>query len=225
MLDIIVLILILISCFIGMKKGLVCILTKLVGFILAIILSYTCYQALGDYLCKNYNLNEKINSGIKAVIKDSYDEQEEGKEDVSKLDGILDKFGLQDEIDLKEESETVKEGNSLTDVVADKITQHIINILSFLAIFVSVLIISTILSFILSAFFSLPGLKFINKTGGFIIELVLSLLKLWIILQIIELLSPMGFMKGIINMIDSSVFIKFMYNNNLLMGILSKIRI
>ncbi|MBR5227740.1 MAG: CvpA family protein [Clostridia bacterium] len=222
MLDIIVLIVVLVSAFIGMKKGLVCILTKLVGFILAIILAYTCYETLGNYLCNNYKVNEKINTSIKNVISEEAGKEEE---DVYKLNEVLGKFGLQDKINLDEELENVESGSNLTDVVSEKITQYIINILSFLAIFLSVIILSSILSFILSAVFSLPGLKFINKTGGFIIELVLSLFKLWIVLRIIEMLSPMGFMQGVNNLIDTSIFVKFMYHNNLLMGLLSKIRI
>jgi len=223
-LDIIVIILVIISGFIGIKKGFVNVIVKIIGFILAAILACTCYQSLANYLYENYTFGYKINNSVKEFI--SNDETIQNKEDeYINLTNILNKFKLQDRIDLAEEEENLDEGVVLTDVVAEKITGYIMNIIAFLGIFIAVILIAAIVGIILSAVCLIPGLKEVNKLGGFAIEIILAILKLWVVLGIISILSPMSFMSWIIEQIDKSVLVDFLYNNNILAGLITKIKI
>lgn len=223
-LDIIVIVLVIISGLIGVKKGLVNVVVKIVGFILAAILACTCYQTLASYLYENYTFGQKINNSVHEFIASDENVQNSEAEYIN-LTNILNKFKLQDRINLEEEEENLDEGIALTDVVAEKITGYIMNIISFLGIFIAVIIIASIVGLILSAVCLIPGLKEVNKIGGFAIEIILAILKLWIVLGIISLLSPMSFMSWIITQIDKSVIVDFLYDNNLLVGLISKIKI
>lgn len=223
-LDIIVIILILISGFLGIKKGLINVVVKIVGFIIAIVLSCTCYQTVANYLYENYTFGHTINESVKNFIAN-----EEGNENTEQeyinLTEVLNKFKLEDKIDLDKEEAELDEGEALTEVVANKITGYIMNIISFLGIFIIVIIISGIIGLVLSAVCLIPGLKQINKIGGFAIEIILAVLKLWVVLGIISILSPMSFMSWVIDQIDNSILVQFLYNNNLLVGLITKIKI
>lgn len=223
-LDIIVIVFVLISGLIGIKKGLVNVVVKIAGFVLAILLACTCYKNLSTYLYENYTFGDKINNSVREFISSNEDIQDKEQEYIN-LSEILNKFKLQDKIDLDKEEEQISDGITLTDIVAEKITSYIMNIISFLGIFIVVIIVAAIIGIILSAVCLIPGLKQINKTGGFIIEIILCILKLWIVLGIVSLLSPMDFMSWIIAQIENSIIVRFFYNNNILIGLISKIKI
>lgn len=222
-LDIIIVSLALISGFLGVKKGMVAIVTKIVGFILATVFAFMFYRQLASYINAKYEFPSKINYSIKKAISSNSDDSKE--DEYINLSNIIKKFNLTDKINLKEEEETLTEEKSLSDAVAEKITSYVINIIAFLIIFLSIIIIASILSLILGAIFSLPLLNSINKLGGFVAEIVLFILKLCIILEIISVLSPLSFMSWIITQIDGSVLVRFLYYNNYLARLIYRIRI
>lgn len=223
-LDIIIICLILIFGFIGVKKGMIAIVTKIAGFVLATIFAFMFYKPLASHLMKNYDFPTKITESIKNIIASEQKNVTQEDEYIS-LSNIIEKFNLKDKVNLKEEQENLDEEKVLSDVIADKITLYIMNIISFLLIFLGIIIIATILSFILGAIFSLPLLNSANKIGGFIAEIVLFVVKLWVVLAVISLLSPMSFMSWVVNLIENSVIIRFLYNNNLLTQLVYRIKI
>lgn len=223
-LDIIVILLVLISGFVGIKKGFVNVVVKAIGFVLAIILASTCYQSLANNLYENYSFGQKINESVKNFITSEESNQNTEQEYIN-LTNIINKFKLEDKIELKEEQENLQQGVTLSDVVAEKITGYVMNIISFLGIFIVVIIASGIVGLILSAVCLIPGLKEVNKLGGFFIEMVFTILKLWTVLGVLSLLSPMSFMNWIITQIENSILVEFLYENNLLISLLSKIKI
>lgn len=223
-LDIIIISLVLISGFIGIKKGMIVIITKIAGFILATVFAFIFYKSLATYFIANYEFPSKINQSIKSAIASQKQEANE-KDEYINLSNIIEKFNLTEKINLEEEQENLSEEKVLSDVIAEKITMYIMNIISFLIIFLCIVIIVAILSVILGAIFSLPLLNSLNKTGGFVAEIVLFVVKLWVILGIVSLLSPMSFMSWIVGLIDNSVIVKFLYNNNILMQLIYRIKI
>lgn len=220
-LDVIVIAVVLITGIVGIKKGLIAVITKLVGVILATILAFTLYKSVASYLYSNFSFGKSINAYIQNAIGSSQNEEEE-KVSITE---ILNKFGLQNKVNIEEEKENIDDGTTLTQVVANKITSYIMNIIAFLVVFIVVIIVTAVASLILSAIFSMPLLSSINKIGGFAIEIVLSLIKLWVILELISILSPMSGMQWINAQIEASVFVKFLYEHNLLTNLIGKIKI
>lgn len=239
-LDIIVVSLALISGIIGIKKGMIAIVTKLVGFVLALVLGFMFYKSLATYLTQNYEFSAKITESIKNAIasgeqkpsEDSAEDKVENSDDTEKaqqeyisISNILQKFNLTEKINLEKEQENLGEEKTLSDAVAEKITVYIMNIISFLIIFLGIIIVAAVLSLVLGVIFSLPLLNSVNRMGGFAAEVVLFMVKLWVVLGIISILSPMSFMNWIVGLIDSSTVMKFLYNHNILMQLIYKIKI
>ena len=222
-LDIIIVGLAIISGFLGVKKGMVAIITKIIGFVLATVFAFMFYRQLANYINSNYEFPAKINNSIKKTITS---ESDSSKEDVYiSLSKIINKFHLSDKIDLNEEQKNITEEMDLSDIVSNKITSYVINIIAFLIIFLGVIIVTSVLSLILAAVFSLPLLSTINRLGGFFVEIVLFVIKLCIVLEIISVLSPLGFMSWVITQIDNSVFVKFLYYNNYLASLVYRIKL
>lgn len=225
-LDIIIVAIALISGFIGIKKGMISIVTKIAGFILATIFAFMFYKSLATYFIANYEFPSKINESIKNAISSQQKETSDAEEsEYISLSSIIAQFNLTDKINLKEEQENLTEEKTLSDAVAEKITMYIMNIISFLIIFLAIIIIAAVLSLILGAIFSLPLLNSLNKTGGFVAEIMLFVIKLWVVLGVISLLAPMSFMSWVAGLIDNSVVVKFLYNNNLLWQLVYRIKI
>lgn len=223
LLDVIIVSFALISGFIGVKKGMVAVVTKIVGFILATVFAFMFYKELASYINTKYEFPLKINESIKNAIVS--DENSSKEEEYISLSNVIKKFNLTDKINLDEEQENLTEEKGLTDVVAEKITSYVINIISFLIIFLSVVIVAGILSLILAAIFSLPLLNSINRLGGFAVEIALFVIKLCIVLKIISILSPLSFMSWIVALIDKSVLVKFLYYNNYIANLIYRIKI
>ncbi len=225
-LDIIIVSLALVFGIIGIKKGMISIVTKIVGFILATVFAFMFYKSLATYITDNYEFPSKITESIKNAIVSQQKENSSVEEDeYISLSNIIEKFKLTGKIDLDEEQENLPEEKTLSDVIAEKITMYIMNIIAFLIIFLCITVIAAVLSLILGAIFSLPLLNSLNKTGGFAAEIILFVIKLWVVLGIISLLSPMNFMSWIVGQIDKSFIVKFLYNNNLLWHLVYRIRI
>ena len=73
---------------------------------------------------------------------------------------------------------------------------------------------------ILNIVFDLPILHSVNKFGGMAINLVATLLKLWILLAAIQLISSVVAIDFITNLINQSYLTKLLYENNILLNIL-----
>lgn len=235
-LDIIVVSLALISGIVGIKKGMIAIVTKLVGFVLALVFGFMFYKSLASYLTQNYEFSAKITESIKNAIvsetqkssesdAESAEDTEKVQEEYISISNILQKFNLTGKINLEEEQESLSQEKTLSDAVAEKITVYIMNIISFLIIFLGIIIVAAVLSLILGLIFSLPLLNSVNKIGGFVAEVALLMVKLWVVLGIISILSPMSFMTWVVGLIDSSTVIKFLYNHNILMQLIYRIKI
>lgn len=225
-LDIIIVAIALISGIIGIKKGMISIVTKIAGFILATVFAFMLYKPLATHLIANYEFPSKIKESIRNAIASQQKETPEVEEsEYISLSNIIENFNLTEKIDLKEEQENLVEEKTLSDIVAEKITMYIMNIISFLIIFLAIIIIAAVLSLILGAIFSLPLLSSLNKTGGFAAEIILFVIKLWVVLGIVSLLSPLSFMSWVVGQIDNSIIVKFLYNNNLLWKLVYRIKI
>ena len=247
MADIILILVGLLVSLIGAKKGFISVIMKLVGLILATILAIYLHKGLAVYLYENFSFGKNIENTIITTIKDKVVEnvvgenitknpESEGK-DTSELEDkkinmnftevieTIKGWGLYNKIENDENVvvQNEQEGKNILENTAHKITMYIMRVVAFAAIFVCVIIITAIVSLILNLLFMLPGLKTINKTGGFIAEMLLFLIKILVILAIISFLQPIEFVSTVINYINTkTIIIKWLYNNNLIFTLLNR---
>ena len=247
MVDIVLILIMLVVALVGAKKGLISVMMKLAGLVLAIVLASYFYKGLAVYMYNNFSFGKNIENTIITTIKDKVVQNFVGENAIENpQNNIEDTSEVQDKkinMDFTEVIETIKswglynkieidenvvvqneqEGKNLLENMANKITMYIMRVVAFAAIFVCVIIITAILSLILNLLFMLPGLKTINKTGGFIAEMVLFLAKILVILAIISFLQPIEFVSTVINYINTkTIIIKWLYNNNLIFALLNR---
>lgn len=256
MVDIILVLVVLVVAMLGSRKGLISVVMKLVGLILAVILASYFYKGLALYMYNNFSFGKNIENTIVTTIRSKVIEnvvgEEEDKDKTEEVPDVedqedLDKEAVSEEVkinmDFSKVIETVKSwgiynkvqidenvvvdneqaGKTLVGGIAYKITMYIMRAIAFVSIFVCIIIVTAIVSLILTLLFMLPGLKAINKTGGFIAETILFLVKLSIILAIISFIQPIGFVSNMIEYINTkTIIVKWLYNHNLVFTILNR---
>ena len=205
-LDIIVLVILVFSAFIGYKKGLVGILVSLIALLLSIVLAVMLQNNVATYIYNETTIGTTIEESIKTTLETQIENKQEENVETN---NFLDMFFNTDEL-----------VSDLVDENANKVTMFILKGVSFVGIFILVFIICYILRMILNIVFKLPILNSINKIGGVSLNVVKSVFKIWILLAIISFVSFMPTLELVNNMIDSSIITKFLYENNIIINIL-----
>lgn len=217
-LDIILIALMGLAIFIGYKKGLVKIILKFVGIILALVLAYIFCTPLSQFIYNDLGFGIKISESIGEKISgyiNSKTEESNVDEYIVNFEGILSK---EEENELT--SEELSEG--IVTNVAEKITMFIIKGASFIIIVILINLCVFIASLIFEGLTNLPVIKTFNKTGGSILSVITTILRIWIALGILYIFEPMGIVTGIVEYIETSTLVALLYNNNILMSIILK---
>lgn len=209
--DIIVVAILLLSAYTGYKKGLISILVGFISLILAIIIAFLFQGTLADFLYYNTPVGMSVSKTVTSFVMDNLEATTQG-ENIDKKDGnmleILDMF-------ISDEKENV-----IIDDVSSKITMYVLRGLSFIALLIVVMLICYIITMLLNFVFSFPILDSINRFGGIGINLVKTLVKVWIVFAIISFVSTVPMIDPIVEQINSSILSKLLYNNNLLVGLI-----
>ena len=240
--DIIVVAIIIIGGLVGYKKGLSDILINIVGVILALILAFTFKGAVAEFIESTTGIgssikasisdgiaeaaSEKLNIDIKSEEKKSEDEINE--ENISSEEDSTESTETEEK---KERKNTQKDNpfykalidNMNLDEGIDNISQKVVDFImqtaSFILIFLVVYLCVFILKMMLNLVFKLPILATINKTGGLVANLILTLIKMWVLFAIISFLSPI--IPALPDIINSTFITKMLYDTNLIVMLLS----
>ena len=210
--DIIIIALIALGVFFGYKKGLVGILIGVASLILSIILAFVLQGPVSEYLYSTpvgTSIESKVTEFVNDTLSSENNENVDSEDNTKKENDFFSKV-IQDATNSED---TVKEASK-------NITMFILKGITFIGIFILVRIICYILQMILNVVFDLPILHSVNKFGGMAINLVATLLKLWILLAAIQLISSVVAIDFIINLINQSCLTKLLYENNILLNIL-----
>jgi uncharacterized membrane protein required for colicin V production len=205
--DVLVIIFLLFSVFRGYKKGLAKIIVSFIGFIIAVILAFSFNSSLSEYIINN----TEIDNSIKKVMAGGVETALNSRNSLPNLPvqqnnffiDIINNFGVNEGID----------------TIANNITVSIIKLASFIIIFLITITIFYIVQMMLNVVFDLPILDGINALGGAIAGLIMGVLKMWVILTIISFIIP--FVKGISDLINTTVLTKILYDTNILVGLLA----
>lgn len=204
--DIIVIAYIALSIFAGYKKGLIGILTSFLGFIIAIVLAFALQSTVVDYINNHTHIANTLESGIRNGVNQAIQQKQDNLQSTNKFySSLVDKFSSQ-----------------TSDEISYNITQFVLKGASFIAIYIIVLIIVYIIQMLLNILFDLPILKSINKFGGIVINIIMAVIKIWILLAIISFLVPFGAMQQVVDAIENTQITKYLFDNNVIVSILGK---
>ena len=196
LIDVVLLLIIAITTFIGYKRGLIKIAFKFIGFILAIIISITLYKPISNFVIDYTTIDDNIEKTIENRLSSNITKEE--------TDNIIANYYT-----------NVK--NSSISVVSEGIAKTIVNVGCMLLVFIISNIILLFFKFSGDLIAKLPLIKQCNSAGGFIYGLLEGFLLIYIFLAIVAILSPVIDINQFINIINSSIITNIMYNNNIIL--------
>ena len=197
--DIILVLIVALSAFLGYKKGLVELGAKLFAGIIAIVITLIIYKPVGNIVIKNTSIDEKIENTILEKTTNVIDENSK----------ISDNKYIQDASD--NAVSQVKE--EVLPEQARNIAVNVVYVATALILFIVSKIVLSIVISLANAVASLPILKQFNEVGGFLYGLVRgAIISLVLILVIgtVAKLNPNGsFSKND----ESTYLLKEVYDN------------
>lgn len=195
--DIIIIAIILLSVFLGYRKGLVKLRNRVCAFFIAIIITFILYRPIASLIINNTQLDENIQNAITDSINNfTSNEENKTEENSSELvesakNGML--------------SETSRE-------LAINIIYGAVMILLYAVLRIALIFIS----FIADKIAELPILKQFNKTGGIIYGLLRGVLIIYVLLMLIGVFGQVNPNNSVHMQIEDSYLGKLMYDNNIL---------
>lgn len=196
--DIILVAILLISAFLGYKKGLVKLGTRLFAGIIAIIITIILYIPISEMIINNTQIDEKIQNLF-----------------IQNTTSILNKENEQN--NNIEEKVTNNITNHITNEIipqeANKISKNIVKAITAIVLFIVIKIILSIIISLLDCVANLPILKQFNEIGGIIYGLVRGILIIAILVILISAFARINPSNKINDNIQSSYITKFLYEN------------
>lgn len=197
--DIILVLIVALSAFLGYKKGLVELGAKLFAGIIAIVITLIIYKPVGNIVIKNTSIDEKIENTILEKTTNAIDENSK----------ISDNKYIQDASD--NAVSQVKE-----EVIPEQARNIAVNVVygatALILFIVSKIVLSIVIS-LANAVASLPILKQFNEIGGLLYGLVrgaIISLVLILVIGIIAKLNPNG---SLSKNVESTYLLKEVYDN------------
>ncbi len=197
--DLAVIAIILISTFLGYKKGLIKVALNLCTFFIAIILAFIFFKPFSSIVIQKTSIDESIQHVLTPNIKI------ENLSDATQPDLIsnLPVFIL-------------KNGENTVQEIAVKISNLIINTGCFLVIFLVAKIILHFVTILADAIAKLPILNQFNKLGGTLYGLLNGIFIVFVGFAVISLIAPL-IDAPILSTIQSTTVASILYNNNILL--------
>jgi len=207
-LDVVIIAILLLSIFIGYKRGLINVIFNLCAFILAIVITWILYTPVSNYVINNTGLDESIKS---VVIKNGV--AEEDSKETENNNEFIEKYV----------SKSIKNAkNNMVKSSADVIAEKTVAIIVAIGLFIVVRIALILLKFVINGIANLPLIKQFNEVGGLIYGAISGMFVIYLLLAICFLLMSVNNIEAVTNTIDSSFVTKFLYNNNIILNVIFK---
>lgn len=237
--DIIVILIILISVFLGYKKGFVRTAVSLLSFFVAIGVALLFYKPLAIILTENTTIDDWIIMNITSNHDDNENLTESSETDES---GDVPMF-IEEASNLTEEKETnnlglvigmlenlpatITDKLSLEEIKSDtkqeiayKVSELIMNLLSLIIIYIVVKVTLIIAAFILDGIMKFPILKQLNEILGMGIGAVIGFIQIYVAFAVITFISSICDISVVIETIKLSAFAKILFENNVIISLL-----
>jgi len=212
LIDLIVIGILLLSTFIGYKRGLIGVAFKIVSTLIAIVITLILFKPVSSFIINNTQFAQNIENTI--VEKLATEEIEEGKikQEDSELPSVIVNY-INEGI-----TETVNEAkDNVVKVVAKNLAQTAIELIVMVGIFIVVRLLLIFAKAILEAVAEIPIIKQFNEVGGILYGILRGALLIYIVLAIVSLILPMMDKGAVLATINETILTKVLYNNNLIL--------
>ena len=197
--DIILVLIVALSAFLGYKKGLVELGAKLFAGIIAIVITLIIYKPVGNIVIKNTSIDEKIENTISEKTTNVIDENSK----------ISDNKYIQDASD--NAVSQVKE--EVLPEQARNIAVNVVYVATALILFIISKIVLSIVISLANAVASLPILKQFNEIGGFLYGLVRGAIISFVLILVIGTVAKLNPNGSLSKNVESTYLLKEVYDN------------
>lgn len=197
--DIILVLIVAFSAFLGYKKGLVELGAKLFAGIIAIVITLIIYKPVGNIVIKNTSIDEKIENTILEKTTNVIDENSK----------ISDNKYIQDASD--NAVSQVKE--EVLPEQARNIAVNIVYVATALILFIVSKIVLSIVISLANAVASLPILKQFNEIGGLLYGLVRGAIISFVLILVIGTIAKLNPNGSLSKNVESTYLLKEVYSN------------
>ncbi len=195
-LDIIIIVLILISTFLGYRKGLISLGIHLIAFVLALIISFILYRPIGNIIINTTQIDETIQETIEKNVQ-TIEPNEENKNNITNQ--IIE----------------ITKGEMLPQATKE-ISYNIVYGATMIILFLILRVCLMLINCIANAIAKLPILDQVNKIGGAIYGVLRGVIITYFALLIISLIIVVNPQNSLSKMVEETYLVKTMMNNNIL---------
>lgn len=199
---------------IGLRVGFIKTVFSLASMLVALILTVWFSPTVNDMLQNNEKFGGLITEKVEQMLS-----LEEKESDISDQDAYIEGLPLPKSIKNTLIENRDKGIKDLKGYIASYITGIIINSLAFILTFISILVILWVICFALNIISKLPILNQINKLAGMLAGVVHGLVIVWLLLILLTVFGGSKFGQDAFVMIEESVLLSLIYNNNFLLTI------
>lgn len=195
----------------GYKRGLAGCLINVLAFFIAVAVSFVLFKPASAIVQSNTQLDENIQTSIVNIFEE--EEKENKDEEKEKQSPIL------EYISNKAEEATAEKKKEVVNNAATEISSKIIDVLSFIAIFIIARIVLIFIKVLADLITKLPIIKECDKMGGVIYGILQSFVIVFIGLAIITFVSTMTENYTVLDLINQSYVGSILNNYNILLKI------
>ena len=234
LIDLIAIAFLVVSALVAYYRGFIKTFFGFVSVILAILFACCFSKPLATHIKESSEMDEWIIESITEIGKQEDEEFESGEEVDEKIDEVEVQSGENEELptnaligfinDLPESVSEVLDIEESKNIallnIASKISDVVINILSWLIIYFIVRVIVAVITVIFDGIMNIPVLKSINNLAGLVIGIFVGIFRIYLFLAVIYFISNITNVLIFVNIIQTSGIINAMYNNNLLINLI-----
>lgn len=182
----------------GYKTGLLRSIFRVFAFVFSLIIAYYLYSYLRDIIALG-----TIGDNIRDLVKTKFIQPQvtNGTLNLSALPEYMQSMVVMGQVEL-------------SDALTSFISNLVINIFSFLSVFIITRILISIIGIIVKFVSRLPVIRFFDKIGGIIFGVLESILIIYIVLALVYAITPLRENPQTQTYISESVLTKTMYENN-----------
>ena len=205
------------STFLGYRKGLVDLVTKILAFIIAIVVTMVLFRPVSAFLTGHTGLKPYFSDNFKTVLsRTSLADAQLIDESQSNLPSKIINF-----INEQAAPKIAEGSEAVINSVSDSLASYIVKLIAALIIFIIARLVLIYLQSILSLFSKLPLVGLVNKLGGAAFGLVKAVIIVYFVLLVLSILATFIGNWNIMYAVESSRIGGFMYNHNIIMNLFS----
>lgn len=216
--DLVIISIIISSIYWGYRRGLVAVVFKVLVFIISLLIVFLLYKPVSNSIMANTQIDEKLAALIESNLAGT-----------TLADGNL--------LEPSESNFSAAVVEMINDFVKEALQKNVSNAVMYVSVELSHFMIrvgTMLILLILSRFFllfirfaaeliaNLPFIKLFNKSGGLIYGVIKGFFVVYLILAVFSVISPLISSWGIIDAVQDSTLGKKMYNNNIIVNIITK---